>query len=303
MVLILIKQIFVMLGMMAVGAVLFKVGQLDEKGIEQLSNLALYVATPGVVLRSLAIPFNPSALKEGVWVMVFTVLMIVVSVVIGRIGCGKPDRVGTFAVVFSNAGFIGIPLISGILGEEWVFFVTMNMVAGTIIFWTYGVYLMSGDKGEVSVKKILTNPNFIAVAVGMVLFVAPIEVPYIPMRILDAMADMNTGLGMVILGATLGASNVGLMVSDTRLYKATALRLLAVPLVCIALFMVMPVAYEVKMVMMIIAAAPAASATSMLALKYGADYSYGTGLSIGTTIVSMITMPLVLGLAAKVLGG
>ena len=63
----------------------------------------------------------------------------------------------------------------------------------------------------------------------------------------------------------------------------------------------MPVPFEVRMVMMIIAAAPAASATSMLALKYGADYSYGTGLAIGTTIVSMLTMPLVLALAMQLL--
>ena len=115
------------------------------------------------------------------------------------------------------------------------------------------------------------------------------------------MANLNTGLGMIILGATLGASNIGLMVTDTRLYKAIALRLVAVPLVCIPILMFMPAPYEVRMVLMIAAAAPAASATSMLALKYGGDYSYGTGLAIGTTIISMVTMPLVLALAMQVL--
>ena len=125
--------------------------------------------------------------------------------------------------------------------------------------------------------------------------------PYVIQQVLTGMANMNTGLGMVILGATLGASNIGLMITDTRLYKAIALRLVVVPLVCIPILMFMPVPFEVRMVMMIIAAAPAASATSMLALKYGADYSYGTGLSIGTTIVSMITMPLVLALAMAIL--
>jgi predicted permease len=177
----------------------------------------------------------------------------------------------------------------------------MTMVVGTITFWTYGVLLMSGDKNEVSVKKILTNPNLIAVVVGMILFFTIDELPYVALQTLNGMANMNTGLGMVILGATLGASNVGLMITDTRLYKAIALRLVVVPLVCIPILLLMPVPFEVRMVMMIIAAAPAASATSMLALKYGADYSYGTGLSIGTTIVSMLTMPLVLALAMQIL--
>ena len=301
MVLILIKQILVMLAMMSVGVVLYKIGQIDEKGVAQLSNLALYVATPCVVIQALAIEFDAERLQTGGWVMLFFLIIFAVSVVIARVLCGKADRVGQFAVVFSNSGFVGIPLIQGILGDEYVFYVTMTMVAGTITFWTYGVYLMSGDKGEVSVKKILTNPNLIAVVIGMALFFAPIEMPYVLQRTVAGMANMNTGLGMVILGATLGASNIGLMVTDTRLYKAIALRLVAVPLVCIPILMLMPVPFEVRMVMMIIAAAPAASATSMLALKYGADYSYGTGLAIGTTIVSMLTMPIVLALAMQIL--
>lgn len=301
MVLILIKQILVMLAMMSIGVILFKLGQLDEKGVGQLSNLALYVATPCVVIRALAIPFDAEKISTGVLVMLFFLIIFAVSVVIGRFGCGKADRVGTFAVVFSNSGFVGIPLIQGILGEEYVFYVTMTMVVGTITFWTYGVLLMSGDKNEVSVKKILTNPNLIAVVMGMILFFTIDELPYVILQTLNGMANMNTGLGMVILGATLGASNVGLMVTDTRLYKAIALRLVVVPLVCIPILLLMPVPFEVRMVMMIIAAAPAASATSMLALKYGADYSYGTGLSIGTTIVSMLTMPLVLALAMQIL--
>ena len=301
MVLILIKQILVMLAMMSIGVILFKLGQLDEKGVGQLSNLALYVATPCVVIRALAIPFDAEKISTGVTVMLFFLVIFAVSVVIGRFGCGKADRVGTFAVVFSNSGFVGIPLIQGILVDEYVFYVTMTMVVGTITFWTYGVLLMSGDKNEVSVKKILTNPNLIAVVVGMILFFAVDELPYVIQQALTGMANMNTGLGMVILGATLGASNIGLMITDTRLYKAIALRLVVVPLACIPILLLMPVPFEVRMVMMIIAAAPAASATSMLALKYGADYSYGTGLSIGTTIVSMLTMPLVLALAMQVL--
>lgn len=301
MVLILIKQIIVMLIMMAIGVILYKLKYVDEAGVAQLSNLALYVATPCVVIRALAIEFNAEQLTVGGLVMAFFMIIFVVSVIIARFGCGKADRVGAFAVVFSNSGFVGIPLIQGILGDEYVFYVTMTMVVGTITFWTYGLYLMSGDKNEVSVKKILTNPNLIAVVIGMCLFFAPFELPYVVTQVVAGMANMNTGLGMVILGATLGASNIGLMVTDTRLYKAIALRLVVVPLVCIPILMFMPAPYEVRMVMMIIAAAPAASATSMLALKYGADYSYGTGLAIGTTIISMATMPLVLALAMQVL--
>ena len=298
---ILIKQILVMLVMMSVGVALAKLKMLDEHGVAQLSNVALYVATPAVVISSLAIPFNKEQLTIGGIVMLFYVGLLVASILIGRIGCGRADRVGQFAVAFSNAGFVGIPLIQGILGEEYTFYVTMTMVVGTIVFWTYGVFLMSGDKKEVSVKKILTNPNFIAVGIGLILFFAPINLPYIIEQSLNGMKNLNTGLGMIILGAYLGQSNVMLMITDTRLYKACILRLVVAPLASIALLFLMPAPFEVRMVLMIVAAAPAASATSMLAQKYGADYQYGTGLSIGTTLLSMLTMPAVLALAMQVL--
>ena len=298
---ILIQQILVMMVMMAVGIILSKTHMLDENGVAQLSNLALYVATPAVVIASLAIEFDKQQLATGGIVMLFYLALLVVAIVVGRIGCGKADRVGQFAVAFSNSGFVGIPLIQGILGDQYTFYVTMTMVIATVIFWTYGVYLMSGDKREASLKKVLTNPNFIAVIIGLILFFAPIKLPYVIDQALTGMKNLNTGLGMIILGAYLGQSNIMLMITDTRLYKACLLRLVAAPLATIALLLFMPAPFEVRMVLMIVAAAPAASATSMLAQKYGADYQYGTGLSIGTTILSMATMPLVLALAMQVL--
>ena len=301
MVAILIKQILVMLVMMSVGVALTKLKMLDEHGVSQLSNVALYVATPAVVISSLAIEFDKAQLQVGGIVMLFYTGLLVLAVLVGRIGCGRADRVGQFAVAFSNSGFVGIPLIQGILGDEYTFYVTMTMVVGTIVFWTYGVFLMSGDKNEVSVKKILTNPNFIAVLIGLALFFAPIKLPYIIEQSLTGMKNLNTGLGMIILGAYLGQSNVMLMITDTRLYKACILRLIVAPLASILLLMLMPASFEVRMVLMIVAAAPAASATSMLAQKYGGDYQYGTGLSIGTTVLSMATMPAVLALAMQVL--
>ncbi len=298
---ILIQQILVMVCMMAIGVALSKTKMLDENGVAQLSNVALYVATPAVVIASLAIEFDSHQLATGGIVILFYLALLAIAIIIGRIGCGKSDRVGQFAVAFSNSGFVGIPLIQGILGEEYTFFVTMTMVAATILFWTYGVYLMSGDKKEMSAKKILTNPNVIAIAIGLVLFFSPIKLPYIINETLEGMKNLNTGLGMIILGAYLGQSNIMLMVTDTRLYKACLLRLVVAPLVTIVPLLFMPAPFEVRMVLMVIAAAPAASATSMLAQKYGADYQYGTGLAIGTTVLSMITMPAVLAISMLVL--
>lgn len=301
MVMILIQQILVMVVMMAVGVVLTKVDMLDEHGVAQLSNIALYVATPCVIVRAFAIDYDPVQLATGgVVVGVFT-LLTVISIVIARIVCGRVDRVGQYAVIFSNLGFIGIPIITSLLGAEYVFYVTMTMAVATLFCWTYGVYLMSGDLNQVSLKKIITNPAVISLGVGLALFFAPVELPFVIDEALDTLGSLNTGLAMLVLGANLGASNIGLMVSDHRLYKASVLRLIVVPLVSVPVLLIAPLSYEVKMTLFVLMAAPAGTATAMFAQMFGADYHYGTGLSIMTTLLSMLSMPVMLALALRLL--
>ena len=301
MVFILIQQIVVMLGMMAIGVALIKTKQINEKGVTQLSNIAMYVATPAVVIQAFAIDYNKAQLINGLWVALFFSLGLLISIIIARLVCGRADRVGQYAVIFSNTGFVGIPIIQSLLGPEYVFYVTMTMAAGTFVMWTYGIYLISGDASLISVKKIVTNPAVIALVVGLVLFFAPVHLPAIVNQVLTGMANLNTGLAMIVLGANLGSSNIGLMIADRRLYKVSVLRLIVVPALVLLTLFVMPCPFEIKMVVLISEATPSGAATSMLAQMFGGDYQYGTGLVIITTLLSMITMPLVLTFALQIL--
>ncbi|MBR3224975.1 MAG: AEC family transporter [Atopobiaceae bacterium] len=301
MVLILVKQILVMLAMMTIGIALIKTKMLNRNGVGQLSNIAMYVATPAVIIQAFAIDYDREQLVNGLWVAAFFALALLISAVLAYVVCGRADKVGQYAVIFSNTGFVGIPIIQSLLGPEYVFYVTMTMAVGTFVMWTYGIYLMSGDMSQISARKILTNPAVIALAIGLILFFAPIHLPAVVDQVLTGMANLNTGLAMLVLGANLGMSNIGLMITDVRLYKASALRLVAVPLLVLITLFFMPVSFEVKMVMLIAEATPCGAATSMLAQMFGADYQYGTGLVIMTTLVSMITMPLLLTLALQIL--
>ena len=301
MVLILVQQILVMVAMMSIGIALVKTKMLNSSGVGQLSNIAMYVATPAVIIQAFAIDYSKEQLVNGLWVAAFFALALLISAIVAYFVCGRADKVGQYAVIFSNTGFVGIPIIQSLLGPEYVFYVTMTMAVGTFALWTYGIYLMSGDLSQISFKKILTNPAVIALAIGLALFFAPIHLPAMVDQVLTGMANLNTGLAMLVLGANLGMSNIGLMITDVRLYKASLLRLVVVPLLVLVTLFVMPCSFEVKMVMLIAEATPCGAATSMLAQMFGADYQYGTGLVIMTTIFSMITMPLILTFALQVL--
>lgn len=301
MVVTLIQQILVMLAMMMVGVVLIRVKMINEDGVKQLSSIAMYVATPAVIIQAFAIQYSLEQLINAGWMALFFSIAIVISMAVARAVCGKADRVGQYAVIFSNSGFVGIPIIAGLLGQEYVFYITITMAVGTFVMWTYGILLISGDRSNVSLKKIVTNPAVIALVIGMALFFAPVTLPSTVDQFLEGMANLNTGLAMIVLGANLGSSNLGLMFADRRLYRASVLRLLVVPALVLITCLFMPVSFEIRMVLLIVEACPCGAATSMLAQLYGGDYQYGTGLVIVTTLVSMITMPLVLTLALQIL--
>lgn len=301
MVFILIKQLVVMLAMMAVGVALTKVKMVDEHGVKQLSNIAMYVATPAVIIQAFAIDYSVEQLVNAGWMALFFSIAIVISIAVARVVCGSADRVGQYAVIFSNSGFVGIPIISSLLGPEYVFYVTITMAVGTLVMWTYGIYLISGDVSNISWQKIVTNPAVIALVIGLALFFAPVHLPEMVTQFLTGMGNLNTGLAMIVLGANLGASNVGLMFADRRLYKASVLRLLVVPALVTLTCFFMPASFEIRMVLLIVEACPCGAATSMLAQLFGGDYQYGTGLVIMTTLLSMVSMPVVLSLAQMIL--
>ena len=300
-VVILIQQILVMMAMMAVGVALVKTDMVNKEGVGQMSNIAMYVATPAVIIQAFAIDYDKQQLVTGMWVALFFAIALLISAIIAYFVCGSADKVGHSAVIFSNTGFVGIPIIQSMLGPEYVFYVTMTMAVGTFVLWTYGIYLMSGDIKSISFKKIVTNPAVIALVIGLALFFAPVHLPGMVNQVLTGMGNLNTGLAMLILGANLGSSNIGLMISDVRLYKASILRLIVVPLLVIGTLFFMPCSFEIKMVMLICEATPCGAATSMLAQMFGADYQYGTGLVIMTTLLSMVTMPIMLMVATAII--
>lgn len=301
MVIVLVKQIIAMVAMMSVGVVLAKTEMLNHKGVGQLSSIAMYVATPAVIIQAFAVQFNAEQLINGAWVALYVVAGLLVCTAVARVVLRSADRVGRFAVIFNNAGFVGIPIIQAILGPEYVFYVTIVIALSTLYMWTYGAVLMSGDTAMISLKKVATNPAIIALGIGLVLFFLPIELPDVVSTVLKNMGNLNTGLAMLVLGANLGMANVGIMFADLRLYRAAALRLVVVPLIFLALLLLAPVPYEIKMVLAIVQATPCAAATSMLAQLFEADYQYGTGLVIMTTMLSMVSLPLVLSLAIAIL--
>ena len=289
--------------LMAVGFVLYRRGFITDAGTAQMSDLVLYVANPVLIAQGLSCaPLSLRCSSARVGVALLAAVTLAFSVGLGLIayrGDVPPHAaVGRFAVTFSNAGFIGIPLALVVAGQDCIFYISIANTVQTALVWTYGVRLVSGSRSEASPKKVLLNPAIVAMAIGLVCFFTSWEPPALVDTSLDALGNLNTGLVMLVLGAYLGKCRLSEVLTDIQLYKVAALRLVAMPLVAVGCLMALANMFvldeAVRISVVMYQAMPVAAVTSLFANKYEVDAAFGTKTVAATTLLSLITLPLMM---------
>lgn len=287
--------------LMAVGFVLYRRGFITNAGTAQMSDLVLYVANPVLIAQALMRPFEPALLAGAGWVALLAAVTLMFSVGLGLVayrGDAPHAAVGRFAVTFSNAGFIGIPLALVVAGQDGIFYISIANTVQTALMWTYGVRLVSGSRAEASPKKVLLNPAIVAMAVGLACFFTSWEPPALVETTLDALGNLNTGLVMLALGAYLGKCRLAEVLTDMQLYKVAALRLVGMPLIAVGCLAVLSHGFvldeAVRLSVVMYQAMPVAAAASLFANKYEEDAAFGTKVVAATTLFSLITLPLMM---------
>lgn len=297
-------QIAIMFMLIALGFQLYRVGFITDAGTKQMSDLVLYVANPILIARALMTDFDSELLRGGLWAALLAAVLLGVSIVLARLCCRDSDAareaISRFAVTFSNAGFVGIPLALSTVGAQGVFYISVMNTVQTFLLWTYGVSLASGDPREASPRKVVTNPYIIAMVLGLFCFITSLRPPVLILQALDALGDLNTGLVMLVFGAYLGECGIRRAFSDVGVAKACLLRLVAMPLLAAALVRAVGPLAElpeaVCLTTVMFQAMPVAAVTSLFAHAYGRGEDFGTSAVALSTMLSLVTLPLMLSL-------
>ena len=187
--------------------------------------------------------------------------------------------------------------MQNLLGVEYVFYMSAFLVAFGLMSWTYGLYLISG-KADISAKKLLSNPAILAAIFGMMIFVLQIELPGILTSTLSTIGNMNTPLGMIILGTYIAKEDIKKVFTSKRSYLVSLVRLLLVPLICLIVlrFIWVPLE-ELRMLLLICASAPCGATLAMFSQMCGKDYSYGAQIVSLSTLICPLTIMAVLSMA------
>ncbi|OUO60555.1 hypothetical protein B5F74_06805 [Collinsella sp. An271] len=298
---IMITQVVAMFIMMLIGAILYRAKLVDNTGSAQLASIALYVATPAVILQSLATSFDPDKLAAGAACFVLSFLFTALSAFVAWLFFRDRMRAAQIGIMISNMGFMGIPLVQNVLGEQYVFYISACIAAQVPLMWTYGVWLASQDRATISPKKIITNPSVIAVAIGVVLFLSSVDLGGVIKVAVADMGNLNTGLAMLVMGTYLAQTDLRSLARNRNLYAACILRLLVVPTLVIALLLFVPLDITVKLVVVIALSAPCGTVSAMFPQMFGGDYRFGAGLVSVSTLMSLIVMPALLAVSLVVL--
>lgn len=297
-IILLIKQNIVMLCYMIIGYFLFKKKLLTNLGSNEIGKLLLYVVMPIAIIKSYSIDFSKEMLIGLCISFVGAVASLGISIIISKLVFKNKHSIDMFSAAFSNAGFIGIPLVSMTLGEETVFFIASYVALLNILQWTYGVYIITQNKEYISLKKIYKNPIIISFVIGIILFILPIKLPNTVTTVMNSIAAMNGPLAMIVLGVYIGQIKIKELFNDKIVYACSIIRLIVIPMVTIIVLSIIPNKFIIiKLTILIATSAPVGSNVAIFSQIYNKDYKQAVKDVCLSTILCIITLPIIISIA------
>jgi len=299
-----LTQVVILLILILLGALLTKTKMLNSETVKGMTDLVLYIVTPCVIIKSFIREFDPSVTKKLLISFLIAFLAHFGYIIISHLLLHSKDKaqekVLRFGTVFANCGFMAIPLLDALIGDDGVFYGTAFIAVFNILVWSYGIVLMSGDKKALTPKKMFINPGILGTAIGLIIFFLSVPVPTVIFKPIDFMANLNTPLPMIIIGYHLANSNLLLALKNIKVLISMALRLLIFPALVLGIMYLCGVRGNVLVACTISASVPTAANTTMFAAKFGADTSLSVSMVSLSTICSLATIPLIVTIAKLV---
>lgn len=292
--------VFILFVLIFVGYISNKTKILTSESVKGMTSLILYVVTPCVIINSYQREFDPTMMKGLFITLLAAVLSFAVNILLAHLLVHDKDlrreKAMRFGAVFSNCGYMSLPLQQAMLGAEGVFYGATYVAIFQIMLWTYGVILMSGSIKNISAKNIFVNPGVIGTVLGVLVFVFSIKIPFVISEPIKYLASLNTPIPMVIVGFHLANANFNLRGQSA--YVAILLRLIVSPLLMLLGLYLFEITGVILVSCVISTSAPFAAVTTMFSEKFDADTALSATTVSLTTLLSIITMPVVVGLAA-----
>ena len=290
-------QVVIMFLLAGIGALMFRSGKISLEGSKSIGSILVNLSLPAVIING----FLVERTTERITGLLLSALLAAVTLALAILAawvCFRKDPMAQFAAAFSNPGFFGIPIILSCLDNGAIFYIAAYVAFLNLLQWSYGVSLLTGATENITPKRLLTAPFVIAIEIGAFFFLTGFPVPGILAKAVTHLANLNTPLAMFATGVYLAQTDPKKMVRKAVLYKISVVKLLVVPLLAMVMLALLPKAYfDLKLTLLIAAACPTGTNIAVYAQLHDRDFGYAVETVAVTTILSLLTLPLVTQLA------
>ncbi len=296
----LIVQIAELFIIMILGWLVVRCKLVKEESVQHFSKVVVNTVTPCAIFESFQIEYSQERLSGLILAFVAALVVHVIFFLLTHI-LRKPlhlSAVEEVSLICSNSGQLMFPLVTAVLGAEWVFYNSAFMAIGTVIVWSTGVSRISGAS-RFDGKALLHNVSILAIIAGVVVFLSNWTPPAVLDTAITKVGDMIGPSCMISIGMTLGLTKGFRFSYLRRLIMISGWRLLIFPFVCMLCFSnswvlgLHPDAAKILLLTTLAAAAPSSATIAQLAQIYDNEAVWGSMINAATTLLCIITMPLI----------
>lgn len=297
---ILAKKIFSLFLIMIMSMALVKFKLLKTEDSKTMSVLLLYLFFPCVILVSFQVDFTPDV-RDGLLLGTFAAIVIhALLLLLGKFfeKTLHLNAVEQCSVIYSNSGNLIIPLVTSVLGPEWVVYSSSFVAVQLVLFWSHCKSTLAGEK-HMDWKQVLTSANMIAIFIGLFLLLTGIR---FPAPVNDALASLGVVIGpsaMIIAGILLGNMTWDKIKIQKRLPLVVVLRLIVTPIIALVVLKYSGMANMVQngdtilLITLLATATPSATTVVSMSTLFGNDGEYASAINVVTATLCTITMPII----------
>lgn len=306
--LLLMEEIIKLFVIMFMGYAVVKAGLMKSSESKSVSVIMVYLVIPCVILNAFQVEYTPDVQKGLLLACAAAVAVHILFLLLTAI-LKKPlhlDVIERATIIYSNAGILVIPLVQELLGQEYVIYSSAYIAVQLILIWTHCKNMLC-EEDKLEWKKVLLNVNIISIIAGIVLFIFRIQLPSGAQDVLNMMNNMIGPLGMLLAGMVIAEVPLKTVFTRKRSYLSAALRLFIYPVFVLGLMKVIQTfasiqdSKQILLTVYLASITPACATVTSMAQLYDKDAAYSSSLYVLTTLLSIVTMPVMVGLFEMVM--
>lgn len=296
--LLLMEEIIKLFVIMFMGDAVVKAGLMKSSESKSVSVILVYLVIPCVIIKAFQVDYTPDV-QKGLFLAIAAavavhILFLLITIPLKKIF--QMDVIEQATSIYSNAGILVIPLVQELLGQDYVIYSSAYIAVQLILLWTQGKNMLCEEE-KLEWKKIFLNVNIISIIAGIVLFLFRIKLPAGVQDVLGMMNNMIGPLGMLLAGMAIAEVPLKSIFTKKRNYLSVAFRLLLYPVLGLFLMKAIQIVVnlenssQILLTVYLACVTPACASVTSMAQLYDKDAAYASSLYVLTTLLSIVTMP------------